>query len=340
MGIALANGSALAAEATREEKPAVGMVTAEGLCVAVKPTKEAFTANEPLTFDVVFTNVSGKAFRLFDATYWIYEVNSGGTWACVLRDTATGMEFRPTVTVCPELHRIAAPITLEPGNPHNVKMDLTSVLSYTPVGQKPGFQTTPIGPRWRLGGSLLPPATYKLVLTLNFVKQDGLTPAETEGTTPFWLGTVTVETVPFKVANAATEAPAGWKKLFADEDWYRGQKAPERLFTGVLNATKQNPNLVTTLQRTSLYSLDRRTIYTGGSRVDVLDKLVGKVVTIRGKAVEMELEGRVLLEIWPAAVKEAREPLHPIEIHEIKAMPEPITPPSAPDPQPIRLEQN
>ncbi len=329
VGIVLAGASALAAEETVEQKPTVGTVTERGLCVTVKPTKEAFAADEPISFDVTLTNVSEKAFQLFDATYWMYEVNSGGSWACILVDMSNGKEFQPTVVMRPAMERIAAPVTLEPGRPHNVKMDLTSALSYMPVGEKPGLQVAPIGPGRRLRGTPLPPAAYKLVLTLNFVRQDAPALTEKPDTTPFWLGTVKVETAPFKFAGAAAAAPVGWQKLFADEDWYKNHKAPERLFTGVLNAIKQDPNVATTLQRTSLYSLDRRTIYTATKKVDALEKLVGKVVMIRGKMVEMELEGRVVREIWPAAVMEAKEPLHPIEVH---PGPKPIDAPPVPAP--------
>ncbi len=334
-----AGGTALCAEEAVEGKLAVGTVTERGLCVAVKPTKEAFAATEPLTFDVTLTNVSEKAFQLFDATYWLYEVNSGGSWACILKDAATGKEYRPTAVVRPLMERITAPVALEPGKSRDVKMDLTRALSYPPAGENAGFQPAPVGPGPRLRGTPLPPATYKLGLTLTFIKSAGFVVDEKPDAMPFWLGTVKVETVPFKAGAAGAEAPAGWQKLFADEDWYKNHEAQERLFTGVLNAIKQDPDMATTLQRTSLYSLGRRTIYTHANKVDALDKLVGKVVTIRGKAVDMELEGHAVREIWPAAVMEAKEPLHPIEVHEIKATPEQIDPPPILDPQPIRREE-
>jgi len=37
-----------------------------------------------------------------------------------------------------------------------------------------------------------------------------------------------------------------------------------------------------------------------------LDRLVGQAVEIRGKAVDMELEGQNLKEVWPAAIRPAR----------------------------------
>ena len=43
----------------------------------------------------------------------------------------------------------------------------------------------------------------------------------------------------------------GWIKLFANEGWYKQQPGPERLFTGELKAIKVDPDMATTLQRTS-----------------------------------------------------------------------------------------
>ena len=55
------------------------------------------------------------------------------------------------------------------------------------------------------------------------------------------------------------------------------------------------------MQRSSYYKLADRTIYTGARKIESLDRLVGKQVEIRGKPVEMELEGQALREIWPGA---------------------------------------
>jgi hypothetical protein len=59
------------------------------------------------------------------------------------------------------------------------------------------------------------------------------------------------------------------------------------------------------MMRASFYKLGTRNLYTGAGKVAALDALVGKKVEIRGKAVEMELEGRKLREIWPATVRKA-----------------------------------
>jgi hypothetical protein len=65
--------------------------------------------------------------------------------------------------------------------------------------------------------------------------------------------------------------------------------------------------------RTSYYRLRDRTVYTGGKKVKALDRLIGKEVEIRGKPVNMELEGQALAEIWPAAVRPTPEKPVPVE---------------------------
>lgn len=106
------------------------------------------------------------------------------------------------------------------------------------------------------------------------------------------------------VIGAAVAAPAEapWDKLFADEDWYKSTEGKEQVFQGKLEAIPDTGG-ATTLQRTSYYRLGDRTIYTGAKKVPALDKLVGKAVEIRGKPVDMNLEGRSLKELWPAAVR-------------------------------------
>jgi len=121
--------------------------------------------------------------------------------------------------------------------------------------------------------------------------------------------------------------PVGWQEFFAGEDWYRTQPGQERLFSGVLNANGQDQDLATTLQRTSLYSLGERTVYTGARRVPALDALVGKRVTLRGKAIDMELEGQTVREVWPAAVREGDDLRQPIELLRVPDPPAVVAPP-------------
>ena len=93
-----------------------------------------------------------------------------------------------------------------------------------------------------------------------------------------------------------------WQKLFWEEKWYQDQAGEEQVFRGTLESIPQT-DMATTLMRTSLYKLGNRTIYTGGKPHPVLDALAGKTVRIQGKAVDMELEGQQLKEIWPGQIK-------------------------------------
>lgn len=124
---------------------------------------------------------------------------------------------------------------------------------------------------------------------------------------------VTVRSKPLrlKVVDGPRQLPAGnqdgkkeakWEKLFEDEAWYKNTAGKEQVFRGKLEAIP-NAGGPSTLQRTSYYKLGDRTIYTGAKKVQALERLVGKQVEIRGKPVDMELEGQSLKEIWPAAVR-------------------------------------
>jgi hypothetical protein len=117
---------------------------------------------------------------------------------------------------------------------------------------------------------------------------------------------------------AAKEPPGAdepWQPLFADQRWYKSARGKEQVFRGKLRAVP-NAGGFSTLMRTSYYALGDRTIHTGAKKVAALDRLVGKDVEIRGKPVEMNLEGRFLKEIWPAAVRPAgaatEEPKPPV----------------------------
>ncbi len=109
-------------------------------------------------------------------------------------------------------------------------------------------------------------------------------------------------TSPAATSQAASKPAAGWAALFADEAWYKKQAGEEKTFSGKLESV--TPPEISTLQRDSYYKLGDRTVYTGGKKVDALDKLVGKAVEIRGKAYDISLEGKGVSEIWPAAVRE------------------------------------
>ncbi|MDD4891241.1 MAG: hypothetical protein PHU85_15075 [Phycisphaerae bacterium] len=93
-----------------------------------------------------------------------------------------------------------------------------------------------------------------------------------------------------------------WTALFSGEQWYKTQTTAEQEFSGTLTAVPQAGG-ASTLQRSSYYRLGNRNIYTGAKKVDALDKLVGKKVTVRGKPYDINLEGQSVTEIWPGAVR-------------------------------------
>jgi hypothetical protein len=95
-----------------------------------------------------------------------------------------------------------------------------------------------------------------------------------------------------------------WDALFEKEAWYKDHEGKETVFRGVLK-TVPKAGGVSTFQRSTYYKLGERTIYTGAKRVPALDRLADKHVEIRGKAVDFELEGQNVKEIWPAAVRAA-----------------------------------
>lgn len=109
-----------------------------------------------------------------------------------------------------------------------------------------------------------------------------------------------------KEAKFPAEKPAkpAWQKLFADQDWYQQTPGKEQIFRGRLESIPQKP-VIGFLMRSAFYRLGDRTIYTGAQKPKALEHLVGQEVEILGKAVDMALEGQVVREIWPAAVRPA-----------------------------------
>jgi hypothetical protein len=98
-------------------------------------------------------------------------------------------------------------------------------------------------------------------------------------------------------------------ELFAKEDWYKSQAGKEQSFTGVLRKVERGKG-VAGFGRFNPYTLDidtegerhTRAVYVGG-KLDILAPYVGKRVTLTGKAVDMEVEGRNHREIWPARLE-------------------------------------
>lgn len=111
------------------------------------------------------------------------------------------------------------------------------------------------------------------------------------------------------LAYGADAAPpqvddGGWTTLCADEDWYKRQPAVERVFRGRLEILPPRGE-ATTLMRSALYKLAERMLFTRARRLPALDALAGAEVEIRGKAVDIDLEGQHLGELWPGAIRPA-----------------------------------
>jgi len=292
----------LAAPVMAEET--AGMVEKDGLAVSIKPAATHFPAGQALTFNVELKNTSRKAWALYDANCWVYEINTpNGSWACELEDVKTKAKYKPTVTVRPMIARITIPVLLAPGKVSNTRITLTRALSYVPVAERPGAKKP--GQRLMLSRPL-PDGKYKVHVTMTFRKAEH---TRVKIGAPYWTGTLKVTTAEFQVGGKMTVQAGVWHKLHADERWYKNQRGKEREFTGVLKVKpKPKPGeiMASTLQRECYYFVGEWRVYTGAKRVAVLEQLGGKNVVIRGKAVEMNLEGQHLKEIWPATVKLAK----------------------------------
>ena len=102
-------------------------------------------------------------------------------------------------------------------------------------------------------------------------------------------------------------APPAKKELFAKEGWYKDQKGKEQDFVGVLRYLKPggigfgrfNPYR---LEMEAKGRKDVREVYVG-AKPELLKPYVGRKVKITGKPVEMEVEGRMHREVWPARIE-------------------------------------
>jgi type 1 glutamine amidotransferase len=111
---------------------------------------------------------------------------------------------------------------------------------------------------------------------------------------------------PERLAENNSVAAAGFQDAGgAGEKAYRDSKEKEQSFTGTLEAIPQ-PAGVTTTVRAHYYKLGDRLVFTVGKKSKSLDALVGKSVEIRGKAIDTELKGQQLHELWPALVRPAK----------------------------------
>ena len=116
-------------------------------------------------------------------------------------------------------------------------------------------------------------------------------------------GFVISSTVDVRI-NAAGDA-AGWTSV-GDAAWqqaYRGLAGDEEEFVGeLIGLPRPAPGEMSTLMRGHGYRLGDRLI---AGRQPALEPLIGRRVRLRGKRVDMQLEGADLREIAPAAVRPA-----------------------------------
>jgi hypothetical protein len=290
--------AAVATSAFGAEK--AGVAESKGLKVTAAPTMKRFPTGAAPEVEVTFTNTSKKTYAICDANFWIYAVNMPrSTWHCVLNNQDDGKTYKPTVVIAPRIYRFPQAVRLKPGKSHSTVVRLDTKLSYPPVAAdaddgKAGLR--PLGPMRKP----LPEGRYQVAFTLKLFKpKPERGPKPVPG--PFWVGTIEVTTAALELGGKVDTK--SWTTLWAAEKWYKSAKGKEQEFTGVLKSHKQPA--FSTLMRSCRYTLGGRRIYPGKEN-PVLEQLVGKKVTIRGKAVEMSLEGRRLKELWVGAVKRAK----------------------------------
>jgi hypothetical protein len=292
-------------------------VVQNGLSISVQPAKALFAQGEPIVLNVTFKNVSKKTLTLEGSRQMRWHPGRGVEF--VVTDAAGKKQVLHEGTD----PRIMAPVrienkTLAAGGTLLVQASITR-WSWS-IAASP--KEAPGGGKARkfLGPNVLSPGTYAITVRCEF------------GT--FWVTKPQANPVSIKIgpAKAATGGAAGaWTKLFADEGWYKRRKGQERSFMGILQAVP-GAGGPSTLMRTAHYKLGKWRLYTKAKKHPALDKLVGKGVEIRGKAVEMNLEGRHLQEIWPGSIRPAKVTIHaPVQAKPsppIRSIIRPLQPPT------------
>jgi len=317
--------------------------TKDGLSIVVRSTKVVYAQREPIALEVTLTNVSKKTFALAGATMLGWLPGRGLTF--VIKDVKTG---KTRILKSGTNPMIMAPVrmenkTLAPGK---------SVVVRTAVNQWSWSREMEGVGRWErrtkppparlvrkpIGAEMLPGGTYRISVLCELHKGFG------RGDVTFWVGSimskpVEVKVDPKKVAPAPGGRPAAgggkWTTLFAKERWYTSRKGAETSITGTLQAVP-GAGGISTLQRTAYYRIGKYRLYTRARKHPALDRLVGKAVQVRGKVVEMNLEGQHLREIWPAAVRPAVIRVSPPVVPGVSKPVLPVRPkPFGPGPAPV-----
>jgi hypothetical protein len=99
--------------------------------------------------------------------------------------------------------------------------------------------------------------------------------------------------------------PGRWEVLFPEATWNKFSKQEEVDFVGTIKFSPKNPR-PSFVQRFNPYKLVMESgqvfdIYCSGS--NVLRPYVGRRVIIRGKRMDLEIEGYLFKEIWPIGIK-------------------------------------
>lgn len=153
----------------------------------------------------------------------------------------------------------------------------------------------------------LPPGRYRARVYCPFLEDDDkqsaqpLTLAGRESDPLAWIISNAID---LRVRGSVDAAEPGWTSVgdAAHQQACRQAAGPEQVFTGLLEQLPAPPRF-STLMRSHAYRLGDRKI--AGRRVPALDALVGRQVEIRGKALDMSLEGQDIREIIPAAIRAA-----------------------------------
>ena len=320
---------------------------ANGLKFSIAADKLEFKPGEPVTITMTLENTSAGKLRVlrYEAPRWDLTAPDSDSLAsgmCLARDMAP-----PTLANFKEVEpggKETWTSQIFDGNPSRLWMPING-MSYSIYLLKPGsyklaaVYENQMDTYW--GGKApnerapVPGKVWKGEVrsnTLEFKVGGEFKPAPPSGPKPMWSAKGITPPQKGQAAfrgDAGTRAPlppgtaaapGPWTDLFSVESWYKQQQGEEQVFVGALHVIPPS-GAASTLQRDSHYRLAGRTIYTGAKRVPALDSLAGKLVEIRGKSVNMELEGQSLHEIWPAAVRTAAPGSVPTPPLDPKSMP-------------------